>query len=121
MNVTRSWAASFGVGVSLGDPFWVVIDADSAGTKPLGCGDHDTAVTAPEIVNDVVAGDTGQLKHSMDHGVGRRDVGRQAGSILPSGRPDGAERHQRRHDHQQRCYSGYKDTHLKFRKPVCER
>ena len=108
-------AASFGVGVSLGDPFWVVIDADSARPKSRSGGDHDTAVSATEVINDVVAGDAGQLKHSMNYGVWCRDIGREAGRFLSSDLPDWGQRRQDRQYRRDECYAS---THFELPKPT---
>src|SRR5262249_45297130 len=64
----------------------VDVDADAAGAVFLGGGDHDAAVAAAEVEDDVFPGDLGQFEHFVHHVLGGGDVDDLAGGgVLAAG------------------------------------
>ena len=67
------------VGVRLGNPARVEVDADATHAEPLGGRNDDPAITAPKVIDYVVFGDAGQIEHPVDNVLWCRDVGRETG------------------------------------------
>src|SRR5581483_6725507 len=64
-----------GVFIGLADALRIDIDSHAARAIELGRGDHDPAVAASQIVNDVFIRDLGQFQHGFHAGLGGGQVG----------------------------------------------
>jgi hypothetical protein len=56
------------------DPVGIDVDAHAARAEPLGGRDGDPTVARPEVVEDVVLADPGDLQHLVDDALARRHV-----------------------------------------------
>ena len=68
---------AFGLLASEFDEAFGDLDADGACAEILGCGEHDAAVAAAEVVQEFAVPQAGRFEHFVDDGDRRDDVRRQ--------------------------------------------